>query len=77
MQVTSKGQVTIPKHIRDTLGIGPHNQVEFIEEKGRFYLCKVSQPVTGRGKTLIQAMRGKADIKMSTDTIMALTRGEE
>ena len=31
MRVTSKGQVTIPKDIRDRLGIGPGSEVEFVE----------------------------------------------
>ncbi|MCG6114638.1 MAG: AbrB/MazE/SpoVT family DNA-binding domain-containing protein [Mesorhizobium sp.] len=31
MRVTSKGQVTIPKHIRDRLGIEPGSEVEFVE----------------------------------------------
>ena len=29
MRVTEKGQVTIPKHIRDRLGIRPGSEVEF------------------------------------------------
>jgi AbrB family looped-hinge helix DNA binding protein len=33
MRVTTKGQVTIPKHIRDHLGIVPGSEVEFVEEK--------------------------------------------
>ena len=31
MRVTEKGQVTIPKHIRDRLDIGPGSEVEFVE----------------------------------------------
>ena len=31
MRVTEKGQVTIPKHIRDRLGIEPGSEVEFVE----------------------------------------------
>jgi AbrB family looped-hinge helix DNA binding protein len=34
MRVTSKGQVTIPKPIRDHLGIKPGSEVEFVEEAG-------------------------------------------
>ncbi|MER8440523.1 AbrB/MazE/SpoVT family DNA-binding domain-containing protein [Mesorhizobium sp. M1312] len=30
MRVTTKGQVTIPKEIRDRLGIGPGSEVEFL-----------------------------------------------
>jgi AbrB family looped-hinge helix DNA binding protein len=31
MRVTEKGQVTIPKEIRDRLGIGPGSEVDFVE----------------------------------------------
>lgn len=34
MRVTRKGQVTIPKHIRERLGIGPGSMVEFVEKRG-------------------------------------------
>jgi AbrB family looped-hinge helix DNA binding protein len=37
---TTKGQVTIPKHIREKLGITPSAEVDFIEEKGRIILVK-------------------------------------
>ena len=36
--VTSKGQVTIPKPIRDALGIGPNDRVAFIREGERVFL---------------------------------------
>jgi AbrB family looped-hinge helix DNA binding protein len=42
MRVTSKGQVTIPKAIRQKMGIAPNSEVEFVEERGRVYLRKVS-----------------------------------
>ena len=38
MRVTIKGQVTIPEHIREKLGIRPQSEVDFIEERGRVYL---------------------------------------
>lgn len=71
MRVTSKGQVTIPRKVRERLGIAPETEVDFVEENGKFYLVKASAPVpTGRFKQL----RGIADTKMSTDEIMHLTR---
>ncbi len=71
--VTSKGQVTIPKRVRDRLAIQPGNQVEFeLTPDGRVVLLKVgSSPVENRFETL----RGRAGAGMSTDEIMALTRG--
>ena len=32
---------------------------------------------TSKGEKLIEAMRGRATVRMTTDEIMALTRGEE
>jgi AbrB family looped-hinge helix DNA binding protein len=40
MRVTTKGQVTIPQHIRDKFGITPAVEIDFIEEKDRVYLVK-------------------------------------
>lgn len=40
MRVTTKGQVTIPQHIREKLGITPATEVDFLEQKGHVYLVK-------------------------------------
>ena len=40
MRVTTKGQVTIPQHIREKLGVTPATDIEFIEEKNRVYIVK-------------------------------------
>ena len=32
MRMTSKGQVTIPKHIREKMGVGPGDDIGFREE---------------------------------------------
>lgn len=73
MRVTTKGQVTIPQHIREKLGITPAAEIDFIEEKGRVYLVKK------RGGNItthkFRKLRGIATVKMTTDEIMALTRG--
>ncbi|UCD91117.1 MAG: AbrB/MazE/SpoVT family DNA-binding domain-containing protein [Desulfobacterales bacterium] len=75
MRVTTKGQVTIPQHIREKLGITPATEVDFIEEKGRVYLMK------RKGKNIttrrFRKLRGIATVKMTTDEIMALTRGDK
>ena len=77
-RMTSKGQVTVPKRIRDYLGLKPGSEVRF-----RY---------TGDGKILLQVQEGKSAIRerleraldqlggsagpgMSTDELMALTRG--
>ncbi len=75
MKVTSKGQVTIPVEIRDCLGILPDSEVEFAEEGGKVVLRKKAVPGV-RGQRLVDAIRGKSTVKMTTNQIMALTRGE-
>ena len=32
--MTSKGQVTIPKSIRNTLGVGPGDRIRFVQQDG-------------------------------------------
>lgn len=72
MRVTSKGQVTIPKNIRAKLGIKPNSEVDFVEENGRVYLVK-SKSKTSRFDHLV----GLGTVNMTTDEIMALTRGDK
>ncbi|MBW1996826.1 MAG: AbrB/MazE/SpoVT family DNA-binding domain-containing protein [Deltaproteobacteria bacterium] len=74
MRVTSKGQVTIPQHIREKLGITPATEVDFVEKGGRVYLVKKKG---GKGVTRkFKKLRGVATVKMTTDEIMALTRAD-
>jgi bifunctional DNA-binding transcriptional regulator/antitoxin component of YhaV-PrlF toxin-antitoxin module len=81
MQITSKGQVTIPLAIRQKMALLPHTEVTFKLKNNRVYLEKLEKKSIGekasRGKLLIDAMRGKGTVKMTTDEIMALTRGHE
>jgi antitoxin PrlF len=73
-RVTTKGQVTIPKPVRDRLGIRPGNAVDFeLAADGRVVLTKVGGK---RRVSRFEALRGRAGIGLSTDEIMALTRGE-
>jgi antitoxin PrlF len=72
--VTSKGQVTIPKPIRDRLGIKAGNAVEFeLAADGQVVLVKVGRQ---RRVSRFEALRGRAGAGLSTDEIMALTRGD-
>lgn len=75
MRVTTKGQVTIPQEIREKLGITPAVEVDFLEEKGRIYLVKRAGNPTKPYK--FRKLRGIATVKMTTDEIMALTRGDK
>ncbi len=73
--VTSKGQVTIPKPIRDRLGIKPGTKISFsIDKDGRGFLqAEGAAPPT---PSRFERLRGTATARLSTDAIMALTRGE-
>jgi AbrB family looped-hinge helix DNA binding protein len=83
MRITSKGQVTIPLAIRQKAGLLPDTEVEF-ELDGdavrirRLRVDKKSQTKKpGRGERLIARMRKHpGDVRMTTDEILALTRGE-
>lgn len=34
MKITSKGQVTIPKRVRERLGVRPGDAIDFVEDNG-------------------------------------------
>lgn len=71
--VTSKGQVTIPKQVRDRLGINPGSKVDFeIAEDGRAFLRRIGKRSVKASR--FERMRGTATSGLSTDEIMALTR---
>jgi antitoxin PrlF len=74
MLITSKGQITIPKEFREALGLLPHTDVEFERVGDELRVRKAQKSV--RGKKLIEAMKGKSTVSMSTDEIMKLTREE-
>lgn len=75
MRVTEKGQVTIPKELRDELGIGAGSQVRFERAADAIVIRKVVGD-GGRGRQLVDRLRGRGDVTMSTDEIMALTRSD-
>ena len=76
--MTSKGQVTIPKRLRDHLRLKPGAEVEFeVITDGRVVI--LAKGKTARSKSVFAKIRGSAKGKgpnMTTDEIMALTRGE-
>ncbi len=76
MKITAKGQVTIPQELRNKLGFFPGTEVEFIPEGNSIRLIK-KNTAPGKGTQLIKHLKGKATIRLSTDEIMALTRGKD
>lgn len=75
MRITEKGQITIPIELREKYGLLPHSEIEFVEEKGKIYLRKLSGQKK-RGHNVVKRLRGSATVKMTTDEILALTRGK-
>jgi AbrB family looped-hinge helix DNA binding protein len=70
--ISEKGQVTVPKPLRDRLGIRPGDRLEFIEEQGHLVVSKAAprDPVAAvygilslgeRTDDTLRALRGDAD----------------
>lgn len=76
--VTSKGQVTIPKAIRDHLDIGPGSKVNFVmNDQGDIVVRKAETEAVRHGNaSRFSRFLGTLKSDMTTDEIMALTRGE-
>jgi AbrB family looped-hinge helix DNA binding protein len=75
--VTQKGQVTIPRKVQKALGIGPGSRVEFLSgSAGEVILSKAPSALRGPVAERVARIRGIAGPGMSTDEVMALTRGD-
>ncbi len=74
MRVTSKGQVTIPLEVRERLGLHPHTEVAF-EVVGKTARIRKARGGGGRGTKLLARLKGRGTGRLSTDEILALTRG--
>ncbi len=75
--LTSKGQVTIPKQIRDALNLVPGCSVDFAVNRDGDVVIHKLPPRPGSKPDRFEAARGKADVKWRTDDLMALLRGED
>ena len=75
--LTSKGQVTIPKHIRDALNLAPGCTLDFaVNGDGEVVIHKTDARAK-RKADRFDAARGSADIKTRTRDLMALLRGDD
>lgn len=73
--LTTKGQVTIPKHIRDALQLHPGSAVEFaVNAAGEVVLRAAELTRARRSKDRFEAARGSATVKWRTDDLMRLLR---
>jgi AbrB family looped-hinge helix DNA binding protein len=79
MRITSKGQVTIPQHIREKLGLLPHSEVEFEIVGDSVRMRKARKPTRmTRGEMIVAQLRGSGSRRFrSTDELMRLLRGED
>lgn len=73
MRLTEKGQVTVPVRVREQLGLRPGDEVEFVVDGDTVRLRRAAGSPTA-GRRIVDRMRGRGDVPMSTDEIMALTR---
>lgn len=80
MRVTSKGQVTIPKHVRDRLDIRAGTEVEFVTDDDGVRLVKVDAvdgaAIVAEMAERARQLRARGCITFTTEELMALTRGD-
>jgi len=68
-RVADRGQVTIPKRLREKLGVKPGTVLEFSEEHGRLIAVK-----TG-GADAVSEVYGCLAKSLNTDAVMTQLRG--
>jgi antitoxin PrlF len=73
--LTSKGQVTVPKKIRDYLGLKPGAAVTFERLDSGDIALRAARPSTKARASKFAKLRGRATVRMKTEEILALTRG--
>jgi len=74
MRLTEKGQVTVPKRMRDRFGLRGGVDVEFEATEAGLLLRPAGKEQGRRLAAGIHSVRGSADAGLSTDAVMALTR---
>ena len=77
MKLTSKGQVTIPRALREEFGLLPDTEVTFEAAKDGVLVKPAARGRRQRLQAWIRRARGSATGKLSTDAILRLTRGDE
>lgn len=76
--LTSKGQVTVPKKIRDYLGLAPGAAVEFrLGAGGEVIVAPAVDRSPKGGKGRFNALRGSLESGRNTDELMELLRDYE
>jgi antitoxin PrlF len=75
--ITSKGQVTIPKRVRDALRLAPGDSVDFAVNPAGQVVLQRAVPSSAGKRDRFESARGKAQVKWRTDELMALLRGDD
>jgi AbrB family looped-hinge helix DNA binding protein len=73
--MTSKGQVTIPKKIREVLHIAPGDRVNFSVNREGTVVMRKARARRASNRDRFDSARGKAQVKWRSDELMALLRG--
>jgi antitoxin PrlF len=73
--LTSKGQVTVPKRVRDYLGLKPGAAVTFERLADGEIALRPAKPAKKPRGSKFAKLRGRATVRMTTEKILALTRG--
>jgi AbrB family looped-hinge helix DNA binding protein len=76
VRITSKGQVTIPQAMRERYGLQPQTEVEFAPADGGV-MIRAARNRRARFREWVKRTRGSATVKITTDQVMRLTRGEK
>ena len=76
MRLTSKGQVTIPKRLRNRYGLMPETEVVFEETANGVLLRPAASGRVAQLKVALRKSKGSAAVKSTAD-LMQMTRGEE
>ncbi|MBC2805442.1 AbrB/MazE/SpoVT family DNA-binding domain-containing protein [Rhizobium ruizarguesonis] len=81
MRVTSKGQVTIPRDLRELVGIEANSEVIFSIEGGKLVLSPKNgkQEIEDRGRLdrfmqTVRRLEGTGDQEIDAEDLMSMTR---
>ncbi len=77
MRITSKGQLTIPQHIRHRVGLMPGTDVDVVYEGGVVQVRRSRKRQPDAIDKQIAAFTGTGAHKHTTAELMALLRGDD
>jgi AbrB family looped-hinge helix DNA binding protein len=75
MRINAKGQITIPKVIRERAGLLPGTEVDFLCEGDVVKIVPLTHKPRMSGAQVVEHLRGRGSLKYTTDKIMKMTRG--